>query len=1239
MQLKVLLPVFSLSILLDLLTLLESVDFYINGVQLSQGLWPKWEMWDDEMYTLRTRIRNNDQVALRILYYGLTIIENFVPYTTYKISINSQPWFPLFPGVVTNISSLHTGFNQISINSTDFQGGSFGYSFSLWVDSPSQALTEYSFRTENGDFMSCTQLQDIDFTCTPEINATDLQIVVKTDAGNEIVGRHVSMLSRYETWKVLNSGGNATFQGFFATRGENYLEILVRNQTNPAAQRLYRFQMTRTALPYQVRNVTLGVSDLVSFASWKNYFTFKPRPHPEVMIYVSATKIPSPLVGFLRIDLETWQPSAYTATLNNYSKFVATPFNSNFSLRPGLNLLTFSPFDSPATNLSFAFFQMNSVVNATGLRIYWNPLVDNRDGRDYHSNCSFVPLGYSYAYPADKLNSLALVRAAKPNLTLVANISASTLQAGWKIVIPAIPFQPNSGLLFLLDSVYDEPAVYLNFYGQHRDNLYLTSNKSFYPIYPGVNNSLSVRTTPEDISTNLAWNTLIYIMNNDTSVGELKVGAPAWKGETGVIEIGRWDDAFNVTIRANDSNAEVRIEDGKYIGGRNGREVTGNVTLPRGLFTEDLALEFVIYAESRNIYAGHKYWIRRVDVCGDGARWNGTEECDTGSGQSVGSGCWQCKVESGWKCSGGSEDSADVCVSVPTDPPISNDPPTNNGTDTGPPANDPPPTNNGTDPESSGPEADPPTTPLPNNTQTDPPPPINSTVPISPDMTTVPYSLSYSNTTSSPWFLPYLDVSFLLVSTMSTVSFLTSASLHSFLLSSSLHSPSTTIISLITQLQLLAVWGENASPPDMLYTTLSDFKWTLFGAYDRDLPGLGNNRRLFEGGNKGDVLYQSSLIWILLLALMTLHLLFYTLNRLLKRRITAALVHFMTFTAYIYWYFLVYTGLAVIWIQYTLERDESGVGMAVYAWVTVLVIGGPVGLVGFLYWNRRKMEEEGFNRRFGALYECIRLRSSKPSSFSPALEVEYLSQPSKHAFHTLKRPTPVSKDDDLSEDLEMNRSYHIQPTSPESLPKPVFYSIPIDKHKTRDLGDNSPMVNGFSESEKVTVNASICVYPAIGLIQALGIVVLLCSERLIEACVFGAGSSVGWLVYLLVCRPVEGRRYAVLSCCRAALMGLGWVCLILLKREGERALEVFGVALVVLIVMVYEGVFILEQLTLLRTLFKRKRVSVTPLTSTELPPLPLHKCVPMQPDVTSTDRQTNVRTELGLTDRPDISSV
>ena len=86
-------------------------------------------------------------------------------------------------------------------------------------------------------------------------------------------------------------------------------------------------------------------------------------------------------------------------------------------------------------------------------------------------------------------------------------------------------------------------------------------------------------------------------------------------------------------------------------------------------------------------------------------------------------------------------------------------------------------------------------------------------------------------------------------------------------------------------------------------------------------------------------------------------------------------------------------------------------------------------------------------------------------------------------------------------------------------------------------------------------------------------------------------------------------------------------------------LELFAVALIAVLVSVFLLVFLVEQFALVKTLFQRKRVGIAPITATELPPLQVWKCERGQPDITSTDRQTNAKTDMGATERPDLSAI
>jgi hypothetical protein len=230
------------------------------------------------------------------------------------------------------------------------------------------------------------------------------------------------------------------------------------------------------------------------------------------------------------------------------------------------------------------------------------------------------------------------------------------------------------------------------------------------------------------------------------------------------------------------------------------------------------------------------------------------------------------------------------------------------------------------------------------------------------------------------------------------------------------------------------------------------------------------------------------------------------------------------------------------------------------------------------------------------------------------------------------------KDEDQPE--EGHRSFVVQPTSPE-LPRAVFYSTPLDAHK-RGKGESTfKAVHGFVETEDhARAPLSACFFPTLSLFQALGIAILLSSSQLLPACLFGAASSLLCLLYLLLFRPVEGKRYFLLHCLKSLLMALCWLCLLVLELLNPYELELFAVALIAVLVSVFLLVFLVEQFALVKTLFQRKRVvGIAPITATELPSLQIWKCERGQPDITSTDRQTNAKTDMGATERPDLSAI
>ena len=1252
MRISQFLQVLTLALLTKHLTYLKAIAFYENGVEIKEALWPDWQMWDEEEYTVTRAFAAEADVAFSFIYYDFYGVANFVYFTQYQGQLNSGPWAPLQPGPTSPISllgSLQVGNNSLLLQATDYLGNTRTYTFQLWIDAPAQALTSYTWSGEAGEFQcGLAAGKEMDYVCGPETRGNDLRIVAETSSGSQIVARHVSMISRGEEWRDLGSSANTTIPNFFSSAGDHFLELLVRSQAQPRLQRLYRFLFTKPAANYQVLNTTLWLNTSANIQTWANFFQLQPRPHPEVTAYTAVGEMMRAWNSLLMISLSTWQPGAiqiYRPNVTTGYVATATPVNFFLSLRSGVNLIVMRPASEPGFSVSYYLELMDAVYAATRIRLYWNPLVDMQDGRDYSTNCSSLPSGYSYAYPASRLRSFSAIKAANPNLTLITELNQSRLAISAQLTLPSIPFQPNAGILFLIDTASDQVSAYINFYQQPRETLYLTGNKSFYPVMPGANNQLVSRVVAEDWSGQLSWNMHLYVQNNETGVRSVEVGEPAW-AEGGGIRLSSWDNDFNVSISAKDARAVILVmmDERVYAGSNVSSAITGRITLPQGLLPATIALNITILAESRNIQAVHVYSITRVDVCGDGARWAGLEECDTGSEQQQGGGCWNCEVETGWRCSGGSALGKDVCVrwagqqdaSAPSgNTGSSGQNGGNNGTET-------------TNPQGNGqPEMpDNSTIPVsqPNDTAMEPQPNRNpselpNSTPNNDTETGNPANTpnSTANSTDKAWSFPYIDVSFLLLSSMSLLSFATAASLHSLLLSPFLHSPATTIVSLLSQLQVLALWGQVASPPALLHSLLSDFHWTLFRP-SRLLPSPG--RRLVE---VADIVEETWYVWVLLGALGAVHVLCWTMHKGLKSRVTAALVHFMTFSAYIYWYLGVYAGLAVTWLDYSWDLETDPLSLCIYSCLCLLVLAGPFALVLFLCLNRSHLPSLSFTSRFGALYECIRLHT--PASHSPSCpevpspEVIYITSQAPRAFHTLRKAPAVLKDEDQSEEGEVHRSYVVQPTSPE-LPRPMFYSTPMEGHKRGKADPTDRAVHGFEDStEPQSPALSACLFPSSSLFQALAVVLLLGSGQLLSGCLLGTVSNCLFLAYLLRYRPVEGKRYFLLHCLKSLLMGLCWLCLLLLYLTDPPVLDLFAVVLIAVLVCIYLFVFLLEQFTLLKLLLQRKRLSIAPITATELPVLQVWKCEKGQPDITSTDRQTNAKTDLGTTERPDLSAV
>lgn len=188
---------------------------------------------------------------------------------------------------------------------------------------------------------------------------------------------------------------------------------------------------------------------------------------------------------------------------------------------------------------------------------------------------------------------------------------------------------------------------------------YLSSSKSLGVVVG--NNHIEILVIAEDPGFNETY-TLDFVMKNNDSalfsfnaLGDLQ---PVFSSSTLVyrLYIDYYVNEITLTFTASDTNSNITIND-SYNSYSNLSNIT--ITIPVLQLTQSISA--IVYAETISLYTEYSFTVIKNDACGNGLRFSSAEQCDDGNMVSN-DGCDSlCMIENNYTCTGGSENSKDVC--------------------------------------------------------------------------------------------------------------------------------------------------------------------------------------------------------------------------------------------------------------------------------------------------------------------------------------------------------------------------------------------------------------------------------------------------------------------------------------------------------------------------------------------------------------------------------------------------
>lgn len=644
-------------------SLIQSIGFRKNGVEISAPVYPPFASWDSK-YTGLFDIGVGDKLEIKAT--------SMYPYPQLYLSVNDEQWLGLANETYTTVL-LTKQENVVNVFSTFYNKYhvyvNYTYEFKIFINSFS---INASFQSTNFTFSGSKR----DNNCTQVHNSSEtwLNLTINTVPQGVITIRRLSYVSS-DDYSSVTQGTLFTYSDFFTNLLENVLEVTV---SNSSAKQIFVFRFHKSPGMYDIYYHG-AVADSMDFYGWD----LMPRFHPEVFNYTLVRKLPSAAFGSLKFVIKTGYVSVCFLNINPgspLSKYTWTTDKSTYGIRvyikeddfkfycasPGLERYT--------KNYTIAYYRKSNNVLLNPISGFINPLVEVNGS--FKSNSSELPDGLNYKYDLSKLNTWDELKQFK-----IPNYENRLYYKGFFRLTTFDPIeypkQPAGVSLFMTPVDPDGYFTY-TLKGSLKNSDYFYSSKSIYPLVPG-NNSVIVNFTAEDRSYTLDYIFTIPVLNPDTTVKYLFVNE-TFEGlkslESGKSEINAFVmyEQLNVTLEAelNNSNAiyEVIYKNLTIFGGNS----KINCTLQIDKTNETNVFILRVYAESRSWVQDYIINLAHLNDCGDGRRWGELEDCDDGNSIEL-DGCFDCRVEVNWTCTGGSFINSDNCTELKfntTGPPLKN---------------------------------------------------------------------------------------------------------------------------------------------------------------------------------------------------------------------------------------------------------------------------------------------------------------------------------------------------------------------------------------------------------------------------------------------------------------------------------------------------------------------------------------------------------------------------------------
>jgi len=661
--------------------LLKTFEFKVNGLEKTTPLYPPFSAWDMGPYTFLEQLSASDTLEFQV--------ETVKQLPELSVRLNSGPWQSLQDSSFVSLDalgSLSLGLNKLQVRSfysknLYYQGWvsqefEYFYEVHIYKDSGDCVLDSFALSAE-GSELTCNQISVMEYDCPTKVSLSTTALEVTFTSSASLTMKHLSFAEVEHPSQVLNSDELTQITSFFQNYLENVLELTLQNN---GYSQVYLFRLHKKTLGHLPTGFQLDVElEEPELKLWE--FNVKPRAHPQnynyTLIPVLDEKHNRKVDFYIQTPEDSW---AEIRTIETQIPYLVRTLNGakKLYIDQGWHAWEFTMQDyyksvEPSGPYYIHVYGLDGEAKIEGVRCYKNPLQSMANTIDYSTNSSDLPLGYFYEYDGYSLGSRELTVAANPPLEELYFEGSGWFKFFTSFSLGSVYLSEQQyGIMCLVEAANEFVTIELSLNDNNFQKHYYESPKTVYPINPG-NNTLRIHTVSESIYFTFDYSIEFFAYNYQTDVKSIEF--PGQLSQT--PEFSNDVSVYRVTVEENTSYISIELETEDQLGSAEvstDYQVTysskvnllsATVDLP-GTEVVHMSVKIIVYAHNQSISRSIWVHISRKDTCGNSRMWDFKEECDDGN-QESGDGCYECKIEKGYVCSGGSSDSKSVCV-VDTNP-------------------------------------------------------------------------------------------------------------------------------------------------------------------------------------------------------------------------------------------------------------------------------------------------------------------------------------------------------------------------------------------------------------------------------------------------------------------------------------------------------------------------------------------------------------------------------------------